>query len=250
MAIRKKCILKFNLDNYYLHLADGLFALGRQAVNEAVRRYDRHIMNRPHLRTHQLRNSIGMAVYIDGKFDERLCYRPKPSYGKPKKWHGKMLRGNIESLRLLRSLKPSGKVTMVLVAAMPYRELLEGRNREYGSVGFRTASGKKGKSYIKKRGFNISNAVVVKKHLPSLSGLRTLEKNATKYYRGRNNPDASMVDRTGLGGYIVISDMYHYLKTEGVHLTGKVERIVGGDVRIDSDTKSNKGKIVVKYGNA
>lgn len=246
MAIRKKCILKFNLDNYYLHLADGLFALGKQAVNEAVRRYDSQIMRRPGFVTHQLRNSIGMAVYIDGRFDERLCYRPKPHPGKAKKWHGKRLRGNIEALRLLRSIKPSGKVAMVLVAAMPYRQFLEGAERVY----------KKDRGQMKRgiRKTSLKNAVrISKKGLSlmrssasvnqSLKGLKSIKKTYN-----RNPQGASAVDRTGLGGFIVISDMYNYLKTKGAHLTGKVEKIVGGSVKIDSHTGTNKGKIIVEYG--
>ncbi|MCF0203038.1 MAG: hypothetical protein HUK08_06720, partial [Bacteroidaceae bacterium] len=118
---------------------------------------------------------------------------------------GRMLQGDQEALDLLKKQHPPTKISLILVAAMPYRQYLEGEERGYGRMGIRTA--RKGVSTKKIKGFSISSPTVFSGK--SLKGLKTA---GLKYYRGKKGA-GSMVDRTGLGGYIVISDMAQYLKS-------------------------------------
>lgn len=224
----------WNIETYWRCVADSLYSLGRVVVDECRKRYDgtRHNeWGRPGWVTKQLRNSIGMAVYLNGQFYDELCYVPG-SGGKAKKWKGRALFGNAEAVRVLKSQKPKAKVAMVLVAAMPYRQYLEGKftptdkkkdpykgksekriamtrrpsGFKYGTsvgslYGF-TRSGhsqwvgksKKGHKYIYTSGF-------LKVGRDQLRGSLT-------------NADLSTQD---LGGYVVISDMIQYLKDNALN---------------------------------
>lgn len=77
--------------------------------------------------TGNLADSIGAAVYRDGKLlEDTLAYR-QPRATKPKEWYdGDFRSGHEEMMNYFRNYKPKSMgLTIVLVAAMPYAEVLE-----------------------------------------------------------------------------------------------------------------------------
>lgn len=81
--------------------------------------------------TGNLADSIGAAVYRDGVLlEDTLAYR-QPRAITSKKWRGKgTISGHEEMMNYFRNYKPKKNgLTIVLVAAMPYAEVLENRPR-------------------------------------------------------------------------------------------------------------------------
>lgn len=79
--------------------------------------------------TGNLADSVGAAVYRDGKLiEDTMAYR-QPRASKPNEWYsGDFRSGHDEMLNYFRNYKPRTKgLTIVLVAAMPYAEVLEKR---------------------------------------------------------------------------------------------------------------------------
>lgn len=77
-------------------------------------------------RTHNLEDSYGAAVYYDGMILPETIYYKSPKATERKKWKNKELSGHEEMIKYLMKFKPRKKgFTLVLVAAMPYGEILE-----------------------------------------------------------------------------------------------------------------------------
>lgn len=79
--------------------------------------------------TGNLADSIGAAVYRDGKLIEDTLVSRVPRATSPTRWYSDDYRsGHQEMLNYFRNYKPRIKgLTIVLVAAMPYAEVLEKR---------------------------------------------------------------------------------------------------------------------------
>lgn len=92
----------------------------KRVVEEAIRTNE--FVNR----TGNLEDSYGAAIYYDGVLQEDSIYYREPKAISAKKWKGSTIKGHDEMLSYLRSFKPRKKgLTLVLVAAMPYGEILE-----------------------------------------------------------------------------------------------------------------------------
>jgi hypothetical protein len=77
-------------------------------------------------RTGNLEDSYGAALYYDGVFLEETLYYKEPTSIVPKRWKGSLVKGHEEMMNYFMSFKPVKKgFTLVLVAAMPYGEILE-----------------------------------------------------------------------------------------------------------------------------
>lgn len=79
-------------------------------------------------RTYNLHDSYGSAVYYNGQMvNGTLKTLGSPQATESKTWYGKKLRGRQVVTDYLRNeYKPSGKgLSLVVVAAMPYRDVLE-----------------------------------------------------------------------------------------------------------------------------
>lgn len=87
-------------------------------------------------RTGNLQDSYGAALYKDGVLIRESIYYKTPIATTEKKWRGEMKSGHDEMIKYFESFKPRKMgITMVLVAAMPYGEVLErgggNLNRKY-----------------------------------------------------------------------------------------------------------------------
>lgn len=92
----------------------------KAVVDEAIR------TNEFTSRTGNLEDSYGAALYYDGNLLEETIYYKEPKAIAPKNWKGSLVKGHDEMLDYFRSFKPAKKgFTLVLVAAMPYGEVLE-----------------------------------------------------------------------------------------------------------------------------
>lgn len=92
----------------------------RRVVEEAIR------TNEFTNRTNNLEDSYGAALYYDGVLLPETLYYHEPKAITPKKWKGKLVSGHDEMMDYFRKFKPRKKgFTLVLVAAMPYGEILE-----------------------------------------------------------------------------------------------------------------------------
>ena len=116
-------ILQRDLKNRALKaMIDELTYYGERVIQEAYNTRD--FTNR----TYNLRDSYGSAVYYDGKMvNGTLRTLGNPMATEGKKWHGETLHGRKEVTNYLKNeYKPTSKgLSLVVVAAMPYREQLE-----------------------------------------------------------------------------------------------------------------------------
>jgi len=79
-------------------------------------------------RTFNLRDSYASAVFYEGKMvNGTLRTLGSPLALVSKTWYGRKVRGRYEATRFLRNdYKPTGRgLSLVAIAAMPYREVLE-----------------------------------------------------------------------------------------------------------------------------
>lgn len=77
-------------------------------------------------RTNNLEDSYGAALYYDGMVLPETIYYKSPKATETKVWKNREVSGHNEMIKYLMSFKPKKKgLTLVLVAAMPYGEILE-----------------------------------------------------------------------------------------------------------------------------
>lgn len=92
----------------------------KAVVEEAIRTNE--FVNR----TNNLEDSYGAALYYNGMILPETIYYKSPKATTTKKWKGKDVSGHEEMIKYLVKFKPTKKgLTLVLVAAMPYGEVLE-----------------------------------------------------------------------------------------------------------------------------
>lgn len=118
--------------------------------------------------TFNLHDSYGSAVYEDGVYIPRTLRRLDPQATKTKKLRGRQVKGHNEVERYLKNYKPRQKgLTLVVVAAMPYGDILEA-GKEPLRYKYRVISGARwmmnslaqsfsAKWGIKKHGMSINN---------------------------------------------------------------------------------------------
>lgn len=76
--------------------------------------------------TGNLVDSYGAAVYKDGVFVENTLFTAPTQATVSNKWYGEYKYGKDEMIKYFRDFKPKSKgIAIVLVAAMPYTEVLE-----------------------------------------------------------------------------------------------------------------------------
>ena len=104
-------------------MIDELTMYGEMVIQEAFK-----TANFNKKRTQNLRDSYASAVFYEGK----MVNGTMRTLGSPlalvdKKWYGRKVRGRNEATRFLRNdYKPTGRgLSLVAIAAMPYREVLE-----------------------------------------------------------------------------------------------------------------------------
>lgn len=77
-------------------------------------------------RTGNLHDSYGAALYYNDKLISESIYYEEPIAVTRKPWKGEMKSGHNEMKEYLKRFRPRKKgITLVLVAAMPYGEILE-----------------------------------------------------------------------------------------------------------------------------
>lgn len=77
-------------------------------------------------RTYNLHDSYGSAVYHNGLLVKDSIRTLSPMATKPKKWYGELMYGHDEVVDYLMRYKPrSSGFQLVVVAQMPYGEILE-----------------------------------------------------------------------------------------------------------------------------
>lgn len=77
-------------------------------------------------RTNNLEDSYGCAVYYNGQLLRDTLYYKEPIATNTKLWYKKEKSGHKEMLNYFETFRPRKRgLTMVLVAAMPYGEILE-----------------------------------------------------------------------------------------------------------------------------
>lgn len=79
-------------------------------------------------RTYNLHDSYAAAVYYNSELIVDSVYVLEPQKAtEPKDWYGQSKSGHSEALDYFMNFKPRKKgLTMVLIAAMPYADILEG----------------------------------------------------------------------------------------------------------------------------
>lgn len=119
-------------------------------------------------RTFNLHDSYGSAVYKDGVYIPRTLRRLDPQATETKKLRGRQVKGHNEVERYLKNYRPRQKgLTLVVVAAMPYGDILEA-GKEPLRYKYRVISGARwmmrsladsfsSKWGIKKHGMSINN---------------------------------------------------------------------------------------------
>ena len=84
-------------------------------------------------RTKNLHDSYGYALYVYGEVERQ--YTPPAQAEKSKKWYGRDIQGHEEIEKFIKSYKTTHPIELVIVAAMPYAEVLEnassGQLRKY-----------------------------------------------------------------------------------------------------------------------
>lgn len=89
--------------------------------------------------THQTQNlydSYGFGIYVNGRLVRKGFLTPNPVATERKRWYKEMLEGRKEINNFLDGYKADNKgIQMIVVAAMPYAEVLEnpssGQTRKY-----------------------------------------------------------------------------------------------------------------------
>lgn len=121
--------------------------------------------------TFNLHDSFGSAVYEDGVYIPRTLRRLSPQATETKKLRGRQVKGHNEVERYLKNYRPRQKgLTLVVVAAMPYGDILEA-GKEPLRHKYRVISGARwmmnslaqslsSKWGIKKHGMSINNITI------------------------------------------------------------------------------------------
>lgn len=87
-------------------------------------------------RTHNLYDSYGFGVYLNGKLQRKGFLSSSETATKTKKWYGQEISGREQIENFLMNEYKTGKsIELVIVAAMPYAEVLEnassGQHQKY-----------------------------------------------------------------------------------------------------------------------
>lgn len=87
-------------------------------------------------RTYNLHDSYGFGIYVNGRLVRKGFLTPNPVATERKRWYKEMLEGRKEINNFLDGYKADNKgIQMIVVAAMPYAEVLEnassGQTRKY-----------------------------------------------------------------------------------------------------------------------
>ena len=76
--------------------------------------------------THNLYDSYGYGIYVFGKLNKVGYLSPSATATEDREWHGQDISGREQINHFLNSeYKPTKGIDMVVVAAMPYAEVLE-----------------------------------------------------------------------------------------------------------------------------
>lgn len=115
-------------------------------------------------RTGNLADSYGSAVYLDGELIYDSIFFFEPTATTPRQWYGEAISGHQEMIEYFRNFKPRSKgLSLILIAAMPYTDVLE---KGYGAGPKRTFS--------------------LKRKYKVISGANTIMRNiANKYKSGK-----------------------------------------------------------------
>lgn len=112
--------IQLDFRSYIGRMAKELAKDARDAVHVALE------TNEFQNRTGNLEDSYGAAVYYEGRMIEGTQYTLTPHATESKNWYGRKLSGHNEIVRYLRTYRPRTKgLSMIVVAAMPYGEILE-----------------------------------------------------------------------------------------------------------------------------
>lgn len=77
-------------------------------------------------RTDNLYDSYGYGIYVSGKIRKSGFLTPSKRASKDREWYGQAVSGREQILNFLNSeYKPTKGIDLVVVAAMPYAEVLE-----------------------------------------------------------------------------------------------------------------------------
>ena len=120
MEIYKKNLIK---DRVMKLMVDELTMYGEMVIKEAF-----ETANFNKKKTQNLRDSYASAVFYEGKMiNGTLRTLGSPLALVDKTWYGRKVRGRNEATRFLRNdYRPTGRgLSLVAIAAMPYREVLE-----------------------------------------------------------------------------------------------------------------------------
>ena len=87
-------------------------------------------------RTHNLYDSYGFGVYLNGKLQRKGFLSSSETATETKKWYGQEISGREQiEIFLTGEYKPGKGIDLVVVAAMPYAEVLEnassGQHQKY-----------------------------------------------------------------------------------------------------------------------
>ena len=119
-VIYKKDLIK---DRVMKLMVDELTMYGKMVIEEAFK-----TANFNKKKTQNLRDSYASAVFYEGKMiNGTLKTLGSPLALVDKIWYGRKVRGRNEATRFLKNdYKPTGRgLSLVAIAAMPYREVLE-----------------------------------------------------------------------------------------------------------------------------
>nr|DAH57720.1 MAG TPA: hypothetical protein [Caudoviricetes sp.] len=76
--------------------------------------------------THNLYDSYGYGIYIEGKLEKIGYLSSSPKATKGKNWYGEEIKGREEINDYLKNdYSPSGVIDLAVVATMPYAKILE-----------------------------------------------------------------------------------------------------------------------------
>lgn len=156
----KKSNLK---ENFERSLIKELADYGEMIIKEAynTKTFDDQTFN--------LHDSYGSAVYKDGVYEKGTLRTLEPQATKTKKVDGRHVKGKNVVSRYLRDYRPRQKgFTLVVVAAMPYGDILEA-GKEPLKHKYRVVSG--ARWMMRSLAYSLSSRFGIKKHGMSINSI-------------------------------------------------------------------------------
>lgn len=155
---------KSNLkENFERRLVNELTDYGERIINEA---YNTKTFEN---KTFNLHDSYGSAVYKDGVYINGTLRTLEPQATKPKKVNGQMVKGKNVVSRYLRDYRPKQKgLSLVVVAAMPYGDILEAGQSPLTQK-YRVISG--ARWMMRSLAYSLSSKFGIKKHGMSINNI-------------------------------------------------------------------------------